>query len=107
MGPLLQCCQGKERVALTLRQLEDILLAVDDSQRALWSELAHVAGVEPAVGRQVLLCLGLVFVVAPEERGAADYHLPPRRTAGCAQRVQPSQHSSTKWYPNLVTQLSS
>lgn len=44
---------------LTLRQLEDVLHAVDDAQRARGLDLADVAGVEPAVLLQHLVRLVL------------------------------------------------
>ena len=66
---------------LTLRQLEDVLHAVGDAQRAGGRDLPDVAGVEPAVRVQHLLRLVLLLVVPRERRRPPQADL-RRRMAG-------------------------
>ena len=67
-----------ERDVLALRQLEQVLLAVDDLQPALGVKEANVARVQPAVGIERLGCVLLVLVVAFEDVLAADQDLAAR-----------------------------
>ena len=61
---------------LSLRELEDVLLAVDDLQAAAIIPQANVSRVEPAVSVEGLCCLVGHLIIAPEYAWATDTHLP-------------------------------
>jgi len=60
---------------LALGKLEDVLLAVDDLERAVGLDLADIARVEPAVGVNGLARLLRLLVVALADRRAANADL--------------------------------
>ena len=72
-----------QRRRFTLRELEDVLLPVDDAQSSIGCELTNVARVEPAILAEDLFGLSLVLEVPLEDRGATDHHLSPGRSASC------------------------
>jgi hypothetical protein len=64
---------------LALLQLEDVLLPVHDADRPrLRAHRAHVAGLQPPVGRDRLLRLLLVVVVPHKDRRSPGPNLPAR-----------------------------
>ena len=86
----------------TLAELEDVLLAVDDAQRPRRSQLAHVAGVEPAIVEHLRRLL-LVLVVAAEQRGAPYHDLAPRRVCICAPPRTAHERSDNAIFAALKT----
>mmetsp|Transcript_10244 Transcript_10244/g.21034 ORF Transcript_10244/g.21034 Transcript_10244/m.21034 type:complete len:485 (-) Transcript_10244:734-2188(-) len=76
------------RHVLALSELEDILLAVHNRQRAVRVPHADVSRVEPAVGVLGLLGILLVLVVALEDVLSAQAHLSARHRLACELGVE-------------------
>ena len=58
--------------APTLRELEDVLLAVKDAEGSIGQDFSDVSGVEPSVALQNFRRL-VILLVVPSEDGAAAY----------------------------------